>query len=155
MLFNHCGRWTYPTEIESFKYHAAVVTKRFRLVWETKQKSQKDAKRTLALYDYRSDRGEKQNVIDQHPEVAKRLQEAFEPWWEEAKKGMVNDLHQLKTGNLVGPEPKKGAGDAKSKKKKGITPEGKGSHQRRRQRGKPLSGQQRKQRRKRLRRSRR
>jgi len=55
----------------------------------------------------RSDRGEKQNVIDQHPEVAKRLQEAFEPWWEAAKKGMVNDLHQLERGNLIGPKMKK------------------------------------------------
>ncbi|WP_136080209.1 arylsulfatase [Pontiella desulfatans] len=119
MLFNHCGRWTYPTEIESFKYHAAVVTKRFRLVWETKQKSQKDAKRTLALYDYRSDPGEKQNVIEQHPEVAKRLAAAFEPWWEEAKQGMVNDLHQLETGNLVGPESQKAASDATPKTEKG------------------------------------
>ena len=104
ILVHHCGRWTYPTELESFKYNASVITDRYRLVWEKEGKSNKDAERNLALYDYRSDRGEKQNVIDQHPEVAKRLQEAFEPWWEEAKKGMVNDLHQLKTGNLVGPK---------------------------------------------------
>jgi arylsulfatase len=81
ILVHHCGRWTYPTELESFKYNASVITDRYRLVWEKKGKSNKDAERSLALYDYRSDRGEKQNVIDQHPEVAKRLQEAFEPWW--------------------------------------------------------------------------
>ena len=119
ILFNHCGRWTYPNEIESYKYNAAVVTKRFRLVWETTANSNKDAKRKLALYDYGSDRSEKQNVIEQHPEVAKRLADAFEPWWEAAKAGMVNDLHQLETGNLVGPEPKKNTSDAAPKTEKG------------------------------------
>ncbi len=114
MLINHCGRWTYPTEIESYKYNASIITDRYRLVWEGEGKSPKDAKRNLALYDYRSDRGETQNVIDQHPEVAKRLADAFEPWWESAKKGMVNDLHQLETGNLIGPESKtKAAAKAK------------------------------------------
>lgn len=117
ILYNHCGRWTYPAELESFKYNASVITDRYRLVWERKGKSNKDAERSLALYDYRSDPGEKQNVIDQHPEVAKRLQEAFEPWWEEAKRGMVNDLHQLKTGNLIGTKPKKNKDDALKKRK--------------------------------------
>jgi hypothetical protein len=29
----------------------------------------------------------------------------YEPWWQAAKKGMVNDLHQMKTGKLIGPPP--------------------------------------------------
>ncbi len=91
---------------------------RYRLVWEREGKSNKDAKRNLALYDYQSDRGETQNVIDKHPELAKRLQEAFEPWWEEAKQGMINDLHQLKTGNLIGPKMKKKSVKATKKAKR-------------------------------------
>ena len=73
-------------------------------MWKREGKSNKDAKRNLAFYNYQSDRGEKQNVIDQHPELAKCLKESFESWWNEAKKRMINDLHQLKTGNLIGPK---------------------------------------------------
>ena len=68
-------------------------------------KSNKDAKRSLALYNYRTDLGEESNIVNQHPELVEKLQEMYEPWWQVAKKGMVNDLHQLKTGKLVGPRP--------------------------------------------------
>jgi hypothetical protein len=34
-----------------------------------------------------------------------KLQAMYEPWWQAAKKGMVNDLHQMKTGKLIGPPP--------------------------------------------------
>ena len=105
VLINHAGRWTYPTEMESFKYNASMITNRFRLVWERESKSNKDAKRSLALYDYRTDHGEQENIVDQHPELVEKLQEMYEPWWQAAKKGMVNDLHQMKTGKLIGPPP--------------------------------------------------
>jgi arylsulfatase A-like enzyme len=105
VLINHGGRWTYPTEMESYKYNASMITNRFRLVWERESKSNKDAKRSLALYDYRTDHGEQENIVDQHPELVEKLQEMYEPWWQAAKKGMVNDLHQMKTGKLIGPPP--------------------------------------------------
>jgi hypothetical protein len=98
VLINHAGRWGYPTEIEGYKYNASMITNRFRLVWETESKSLKNAKRSLALYNYRTDLGEESNIVNQHPELVEKLQEMYEPWWQAAKKGMVNDLHQLKTG---------------------------------------------------------
>jgi arylsulfatase A-like enzyme len=33
------------------------------------------------LYDLRTDRSQKQNIIDQHPEVAARLAQGYETWW--------------------------------------------------------------------------
>jgi hypothetical protein len=33
------------------------------------------------LYDIRADRGQKNNVADDHPRVAKKLREAYENWW--------------------------------------------------------------------------
>jgi hypothetical protein len=91
--------------MESYKYNASMITKRFRLVWERESKSNKDAKRSLALYNYRTDLGEQENIVDQHPELVVKLQAMYEPWWQAAKKGMVNDLHQMKTGKLIGPPP--------------------------------------------------
>ena len=83
-----------------------MITNRFRLVWERENKSNKDAKRSLALYNYRADLAEEKNIVDQHPELVEKLQEMYEPWWQAAKKGMVNDLHQMKTDKLIGPLPR-------------------------------------------------
>ena len=117
VLINHAGRWTYPTEMESFKYNASMITNRFRLVWERESKSNKDAKRSLALYNYRTDLGEESNIVNQHPELVEKLQAMYEPWWQAAKKGMVNDLHQLKTGKLVDPRPSQNKRYKKASKK--------------------------------------
>ncbi len=35
------------------------------------------------LYDIQADRGQQDNIIDEHPEVAERLREAYEQWWED------------------------------------------------------------------------
>ena len=106
VLINHAGRWNYPAEMESFKYNASMITNRFRLVWERENKSNKDAKRSLALYNYRTDLGEESNIVNQHLELVEKLQAMYEPWWKAAKKGMVNDLHQMKTDKLIGPLPR-------------------------------------------------
>ena len=109
IIFSHGGRWNYPTEMGKYKYNVAVITDRYRLVWEPDGKKGQNmvAKENSALYDYRSDPGEKQNIIDLHPELVQGLTAAYEAWWEEAKKGMVNDWHQIKTGKLIGPEKEK------------------------------------------------
>ena len=43
------------------------------------------------LYDMENDPGETTNVIDQFPEVAKAMREAYDAWWAETRPLMVNE----------------------------------------------------------------
>lgn len=58
--------------------------------WRLDQKSE--------LYDIDQDPGEKTNVIDQHPEVAKAMLKAYDGWWAEVRPLMVNEDASLDTG---------------------------------------------------------
>ena len=58
---------------------SAVMTKRWRL------NNRKE------LYDMRSDPGQKENVFDKHPEVAKRLTAFYDAWWTELLPSFKND----------------------------------------------------------------
>ena len=52
---------------------------RFRLVNNTE------------LYDIQADPGEKNNVIDKHPDVVKAMRGAYDEWWTEVRALMVNE----------------------------------------------------------------
>lgn len=78
-LFIHCGRWP-AGKRESFKYKkSAVRTKQWRLVNNTE------------LYDISKDRGEKNDVAAEYPEVVKRLRNSYEKWWASVTPLMVNE----------------------------------------------------------------
>ncbi len=80
LLFVHRGRWPKGDEPNKSKYDAcAVRSERFRLVNHTE------------LYDIDADPGETTNVADQHPDVVRRMQEAFDAWWAETRPLMVNE----------------------------------------------------------------
>jgi hypothetical protein len=64
----------------------------YRLAWDENSKP--------GLYNYKKDPGEKIDILKQYPERAEKLKKEFDSWWEVAKKEMVNDLHQIKTGNI-------------------------------------------------------
>ena len=53
---------------------------------------------TNQLYDMEQDPGQKNNVIGEHPEVAKAMLAAYEKWWAGARPNMVNE-----DAPLVGP----------------------------------------------------
>ncbi|HUT93120.1 MAG TPA: arylsulfatase [Thermoguttaceae bacterium] len=53
------------------KWKAAVLSERWRLIGGEE------------LYDIDADPGQKSNVADRHPEVVRRLREAYESWWAE------------------------------------------------------------------------
>ena len=53
------------------KWASAVLDGRWRLVGRDE------------LYDIRSDPGQRTNVADRHPDVAARLRDAYEQWWDE------------------------------------------------------------------------
>lgn len=44
-----------------------------------------------ALYDIDNDPGEKKNVIEQHPEIARKMLKAYDAWWDEVRPLMVNE----------------------------------------------------------------
>ena len=89
-LFFHAGRWPKkgaPGKFgqgdpnpDSYQYKKfAVRTERWRLVGKD------------ALYDLKADPGETTNVIEQHPEVAKQLLEAYDGFWKRARPLLVNE----------------------------------------------------------------
>ncbi len=57
-----------------------------------KKAAQQPAQETKgALYDIESDPYQKTNVIAQHPEVAAKMNAAYEAFWKEARPLMVNE----------------------------------------------------------------
>jgi arylsulfatase A-like enzyme len=85
----HVGRWGKAgtpnwdrghCDPDKAKYeNFAVRNERWRLVG------------TEELYDIENDPGEKTNVIDQHPEIAKEMLDAYDRWWDEVRPLMVNE----------------------------------------------------------------
>jgi arylsulfatase len=43
------------------------------------------------LFDLSNDYGQKHDVIEEHPDVARELQDAFDVWWQECLPLMVNE----------------------------------------------------------------
>jgi arylsulfatase A-like enzyme len=82
------GRWskgnTDPDKAKDLRF--AVRNERWRLVG---QKS---------LYDINADPGEKTNVIGEHPKVVRKMQKAFDAWWQDVRPLMVNEDAPLDTG---------------------------------------------------------
>lgn len=89
-IFFHQGRWPKEgapgrwgqgnTDPGAYKYKRfAVRTERWRLVG------------TDQLYDIQADPGQTTNVIEQHPEVAKKMLTRYEAWWDEVRPMMVNE----------------------------------------------------------------
>ena len=88
-LFTHVGRWE-PGQAAQSKYaRCRVRNTRFSLV------SMGD--RNWELYDIKSDPGETKDVASQFPEAVKRMDAAYDQWWEEI-------LPCLENENAVGPK---------------------------------------------------
>ncbi|MEK6234693.1 MAG: arylsulfatase, partial [Planctomycetales bacterium] len=85
-LFFHKGRWGKGKAAASKRSGFAVRNQRFRLVGEN------------SLYDMEADPGQKTNVIEQHPDVAKKMLAAYDQWFAGALPNMVNE-----DAPLVGP----------------------------------------------------
>ena len=78
-LFSHRGRWG-KGQAAGAKYGPfSVRSQRWRLVGRQ------------ALYDMENDPEQKTNVIDKHPEVAAKMLEVYDRWWEGALPLMVNE----------------------------------------------------------------
>jgi len=78
-VFVHVGRWPRGKASDSKYARCAVRSQRFRLV------------NNKELHDIESDPGEKVNVIDEFPDVAVRMRQAYDRWWDEVLPAMVNE----------------------------------------------------------------
>jgi arylsulfatase len=83
-LFTHIGRWPTGANPDDFQWkNFAVRSQRFRFT------------NNNALYDMESDPGQTKNVIDEHPDVATAMREAYDAWWRETRPLMVNEDAKL------------------------------------------------------------
>jgi arylsulfatase A-like enzyme len=104
--FFHIGRWGKKggmlkkpehkiTDPDKAKYKDfAVRNEKWRYVgvWS------RTPKLPAALYDIENDPGEKENDIEQHPEVARNMLIAYDKWWDEVRPLMINKDASLNTG---------------------------------------------------------
>ncbi len=86
-LFTHLGRWPKGAKPAEHKYAGCGVR---RERWHLVHPAQKGNKR-WQLFDVPADPGEKSDVADRHPGVVKRLETAYDRWWESVQPGLVNE----------------------------------------------------------------
>ncbi len=87
VLFTHIGRWPKGAKPADSKYaQCSVRAPRWHLVCDAR-----DGKKAWQLFDVKADPGEKTNVADQHPDVVKELDAAYDQWWESVQPGLVNE----------------------------------------------------------------
>jgi arylsulfatase len=85
--FTHQGRWPKLSDPNEAKFKvAAVRNTRWAMVSENGGRTP-----NWQLFDLSVDYAQKNNVIAQHPEVAKELSAAFDQWWSECLPLMVNE----------------------------------------------------------------
>jgi arylsulfatase len=85
--FTHQGRWPKLSDPNEAKFKvAAVRNTRWAMVSENGGRAP-----NWQLFDLSVDYAQKNNVIAQHPEVAKELSAAFDQWWSECLPLMVNE----------------------------------------------------------------
>jgi arylsulfatase A-like enzyme len=87
VLFTHVGRWPKGTKPEEYKYRdCSVRSPRWQIVCVDK-----NGTRAWQLFDVQADPGEKTNVADNHPEVVKELDAAYDKWWASVQAQLVNE----------------------------------------------------------------
>ena len=79
-LFTHKARWATGADPDQFQWKGfAVRNGRYRYVEGS------------ALYDMEKDPGQKENIIDKHPEVVAEMRKAYDAFWKETRPLMVNE----------------------------------------------------------------
>lgn len=72
--------------MDEHKYaRCSVHTKLWHIVSSAKGKGQWE------LFDLTADPGEKTDVADKHPDVVKKLNAEYDPWWASLPRYLVND----------------------------------------------------------------
>jgi arylsulfatase len=83
-LVHHVGAWEQGQAAQSKHARVSIQNKRFTLV------------NNEELYDLKTDPGETENVIAEHPEVVDQLRKVYDRWWTRMQPGLVNeDAYQI------------------------------------------------------------
>lgn len=86
-LFTHVGRWPKGTDPDDWKYRqAAVRGGQWTLVSPDGGREPR-----WKLFDLKADPGQRSDVLEKHPEIAKKLAGEFDAWWAECRPLMVNE----------------------------------------------------------------
>ncbi|MCD6509018.1 MAG: arylsulfatase [Thermoprotei archaeon] len=72
---------------EQLYRNGAVISQRYKLVYWNE------------LYDLETDPGETTNIADEHPEVVKRMREAYDAWWRDVSPGL-RDPVRIHVGSI-------------------------------------------------------
>jgi arylsulfatase A-like enzyme len=79
-LFTHKGRWKTGADPNDSQWKGfAVRNQQYRFVENN------------ALYDMQKDPGQKTNIIEQHPDVVKKMQSVYDAWWKKTVPMMNNE----------------------------------------------------------------
>ena len=79
-LYTHVARWKTGANIDNQQWkNFAIRNQRFRLIGENE------------LYDMLADPGQKENVIEVHPDVVAKMRAAYDVWWRDTRPLMVNE----------------------------------------------------------------
>jgi arylsulfatase len=78
-LVHHVGAWEQGQAAQSKHARVSIQNKRFTLV------------NNEELYDLKTDPGETENVIAEHPEVVDQLRKLYDQWWIRIQPGLVNE----------------------------------------------------------------
>jgi arylsulfatase A-like enzyme len=84
VLFTHVGRWATGQAAAAKYLKCSMRTARYSMV------SSGPAKK-WELYDLKTDPGEKTDVAAQHPEIVKKLNAAYDRWWDEILPCLENE----------------------------------------------------------------
>ncbi|MFO0866210.1 MAG: arylsulfatase [Gemmataceae bacterium] len=93
-LFTHVGRWAKGKAAESKHLNCSVRTPQYHLVRVAGGKKQASQ---WELFDVKADPGEKTNILEKHPDVARKLETEYDRWWQDVQPSLVNE-------DVVGPK---------------------------------------------------
>jgi len=84
-LFTHVGRWDKGKAAVSKYAKCSVRNSRYTMVCNSTGAKQWE------LYDLQNDPGEQRNVFEANPETARRMEAAYDKWWEEILPCLENE----------------------------------------------------------------
>ncbi len=92
LLVTHVGRWETGQAARAKYRNCSIRDTRWQMVCTSKS-----GEREWQLFDVLADPGEKTDVAAAHPEVVKRLEAAYDQWWDSIQPQLVNE-------NVTGPK---------------------------------------------------
>ena len=67
---------------------ASIQNEQYKLYFRGKNGKQEGT----CLYDLSADKGEKEDIRESHPEIAKQLKSVYDTFWADARKHMINEI---------------------------------------------------------------